>query len=138
MRELEDILGVAEESLAGEQCTEFPDLVEEQVGVPVLAVELVAFDIREHAVRERDHLVVGAAFLLGGQQFAVIRDQLAALGLQFLHRSFERLTRLDEADVAGNAREWHRQVVVPGAVVMVEAVADIDVEPGIARGGQLL
>ena len=89
MRELEHILGVAEESIAGEQCAEFPDLVEEQIGVPVLAVELVAFDIREHAVRERDHLVVGAAFLVRGQQLAVIRDELAALGLQFLHRSLE-------------------------------------------------
>ncbi len=53
VRELEDVLGVGEEAVLREQRAELADLVEEQVRVPVLAVELVPFDVREHAMRER-------------------------------------------------------------------------------------
>ncbi len=78
-----------EEAVLRQQGAELADLVEEQVRVPVLAVELVPLDVGEHAMRERDHLVVGAAFLVGAQQLAVVRDELAALGLQLFDRAFE-------------------------------------------------
>jgi hypothetical protein len=123
VRELEHVLGVREEPVLLQQRAEFADLVEEEIGVPVLAVELVALDIREHAVRQRDHLVVGAALFVGGQQLAVVGDELPALGLQLRHRPLQRITRLHAADVTGNARERHGEVVVPGAVVVIEAVA---------------
>ncbi len=63
--EVEHVLGAREEAVVGQQLAELPDLVEEQVGVPVLAIELVALDVGEDPVRQMDHLVVGGSLLVG-------------------------------------------------------------------------
>src|SRR5205085_6331319 len=80
----------------------------------------------------------GLPLLLGSEEVPIVLDQLPALRLELLDRPLEGLTRLDPGDVAGEAREGHGQVVVPGAVVMVEAVPDVDVEPGVTRGREFL
>ena len=61
---------------ADEQRPELANLVEEQIRVPVLAIELVAFDVGKHPMRERDHLVVGRAILIRVQQFPIALDEL--------------------------------------------------------------
>ena len=138
VREVEHVVFAREESVLGQQRPEFADLVEEQVGVPVLAVELVAFHVREHAMRQRDHLVERRALLVGVEQVAVVGNQLRALGDQLRHRAVEIGPGLQLADVAGQGRERHRQVVVPRAMVVIEAVSDVHVEPGVTRGLQFL
>src|SRR5687767_10333997 len=79
VRELEHVLGVGEEAMCGQQAAELADLVEEEIRVPVLAIELVPLDIGENAMRQRDHLVVRTSLLVAAQQFAVLLDQLATL-----------------------------------------------------------
>src|SRR5213082_1531631 len=100
----------------------------------MLAVELVPLDVREDPMGESDHLIVGLPLLLGAEEVPIVLDQLPALRLELLDRPLEGLTRLDPGDVAGEACEGHGQVIVPGAVVVVEAVPYVDVEPGVTRG----
>ena len=104
--EVEHVLFLAvgpEEAVLGQQRAELADLVEEQVGVPVLAVELVPLDIGEHAVGEADQLVVGRLVLFGVEQFAVVGDELLALLDQLRGRAFDIRARLDLLDIAGEA-----------------------------------
>src|SRR6185503_10402186 len=78
-----------EELVLRQQRAELPDLVEEQVGVPVLAVELVALYIGKYAVGEANQLIVSRAVFLGVEQLAVVGDQLLSLGDQLLGRPLD-------------------------------------------------
>ena len=137
VRQMEHVLGVAEKAVGCQQCTELADLVEEQIRVPVLAIKFVPLDVGKHPVRQRDHLIVGRAILVRGQQLAVVLDQLLALGQQLLDRTLQGFTGLHPLDVVRQARERHRQIIVPRAVIVIETIADIDVEPGVARDLEL-
>src|SRR5438046_8679423 len=95
----------------------------------MLAIELVPLDVREDAMGESDHLIVGLPLLLGAEELPIVLDQLPALRLEVLDRPLEGLTRLDPRDVAREACEGHGQVIVPGAVVMVAAVPNAHVKP---------
>src|SRR5207302_10848238 len=103
----------------------------------MLAIELVPLDVREDPMGESDHLIVGLPLLLGAEEVPIVLDQLPALRLELLDRPLEGLTRLDPGAVAGEACEGHGQAIVPGAVVVVEAVPYVDVEPGVTRGREL-
>src|SRR5438270_448378 len=96
----------------------------------MLAVELVPLDVREDPMGESDHLIVGLPLLLGAEEVPIVLDQLPALRLELLDRPLEGLTRLDPGDVAGEACEGHGQVIVPGAVVVVEAVPWFNINVG--------
>jgi hypothetical protein len=50
--------------MLSQDLTEFPDLVKEEVRVPMFAVELVPLDVRKHPVSQRDHLIVRGAILI--------------------------------------------------------------------------
>ena len=113
MGQVEDVLLLLPEAVFGKQCAEFADLVEEQVGVPMLAVELVPFDIRKHAVGQRDQLVVGRLVLLGVEQLAIIGDELFAFLHQLLGRPLDIRAGPDLLDIARQGGEGHGQVVVP-------------------------
>ncbi len=65
--EVEDVLRVGEEPVARQQRAELPDLVPEDRVVPVLDVEVVALDVREHEAREPEVLVERSDRLLGCQ-----------------------------------------------------------------------
>ena len=104
----------------------------------MLAVELVPLDIGEHAVGEADHLIVGRLVLFGVEQLSVVGDELVALAHQLFGWPLDVGAGLDLLDVAGKRGERHRQVVVPAAVIVIEAVARADVEPGVTAGLQLL
>src|SRR5690606_18994371 len=128
----------AEEAVLSQQRAELPDLVEEQVGVPVLAVELVPLDVWEHPVGEADHLIVGRLVLLGVEQLAVVGDELVALADELLGRPLDVRAGADLLDVAGERSKRHREIVVPTAVIVIEAVAARHVEPRVAAGLELL
>ena len=102
----------------------------------MLAVEFVSFDVGKHTMRQPNHLVIGGALIIAVQQLAIIVDELLALGHELLDGSLDELASFQIGDVAGQRGKGHREVVVPGTMVVVEAVADIDVEPGVARDGQ--
>src|SRR5207237_9297593 len=104
----------------------------------MLAVELVPLDVRENPMGESDHLIVGLPLLLRAEEVPIVLDKLPELRLELLDGRLEGLSRLDPGNVAREASEGHGQVIVPGAVVMVEAVPDVDVEPGITRGREFL
>src|SRR5215472_11782806 len=138
MIEMEDVVLSPEEAVFRKQRAELSDLVEEEIRVPVLAIELVALDIREHAMSELDHLIVSRPLLFRAEKVPVIGDQLLALPLEPLMVPMQRLAGLHAADISGDRRKGHRQIVVPRAVIVIEAVADVDVEPRIAGGFELL
>src|SRR5689334_6157083 len=104
----------------------------------MLAVELVAFDIRKHPMRERDHLVIRRALVIRAEQLAIVRDELAPLLLKLPDRALERLSRAYTAHVLRKTCERHGEIVVPGPMIVIEAIANIDVEPGVAGGLQLI
>ena len=62
--QLKNVLSVLKETMLCQERAKLSNLVEEQVGIPMFAIEFVALDIRKHAVRQRDHLVIGSAFLI--------------------------------------------------------------------------
>src|SRR5437588_11603980 len=82
VRELEHIVFAREKPVRRQQGAELADLVEEEVGVPVLAVELMPLDVRKYAMRETDHLIVGLPLLLGAEQLTIVLDQLPTLRLE--------------------------------------------------------
>ena len=45
----------------------------------MFTIELVSFDVGEHAMRQSDHRIVGRALLIVCQKRAIISDQPAAL-----------------------------------------------------------
>ncbi len=138
VRELEDILGAGKETVRRQKRPELANLVEEEIRVPMLAVELVTFDIGKHAVRQRDHLVVGRAILIRTQQFPIALDEFLPLGLQPFDRPLQGISGLHPLDIFGQAGKRHRQIVVPGAVIVIKPVAYIDVEPRMSRDLELL
>src|SRR5262245_29154527 len=89
-------------------------------------------------MRERDHLVVGRALVVAAEQLAIVLDELVTLGLEFLDRPLERLARLHTPDVFRQTRERQREIVVPRTVIMIETVADVDVEPRVTRALELV
>src|SRR5215468_7495362 len=98
---MENVLGVREEAMLRQQRTEFSNLVEEEIGVPVLAVELVPLDVGKNTVSQLDHLVVGGALFFGFQQLAIIGDGLLPLGHEPLGLPLKPLALLRIFDVAG-------------------------------------
>src|SRR6185436_18137415 len=99
MRQVKDVLVAREEAVLGEERTKLPNLVEEEIGVPMLAIEFVPFDIREDPVRQRNHLVVGRALFFSIQQLSIVLNELATFSLQLLDGPIEGFARLDPFDV---------------------------------------
>ncbi len=89
-------------------------------------------------MRQCDHLIVGRALLLVREQLSVIGDQPAALIAQPPDLALQRLACAHAAHVPRKSGEGHAEVVIPTAVIVIEPIADIDVEPGFARNIQFL
>src|ERR1700733_980465 len=64
MRKLKYILGGREKTLGREQRAELADLVEEEIRIPVFAIEFVPFNVWEYPMRQRNHLVVRGPILV--------------------------------------------------------------------------
>ena len=111
--QVEDVFLGLEIAVIAQQAAKFAHLVEEQVGVPVLAIELVAFDIGEDAAGQLDHLVVSGAFLVAGQKVAIAFDQVLPFGHQAFGRALDILAGADLGGIAGDRGEGQRQVIVP-------------------------
>jgi hypothetical protein len=129
-REVEDVFTVLEEAVLRQQRAELAHLVEEARLEPVVAVELVLLHVREHRPGEPEQLLERRPCLLV-QQGAVLLREPVALARELLCRSLDVPARLQRLDVACERRVRDARIVVPAAVVVVEAVAGAHVEPGI-------
>ena len=118
-----------QEAVAREQRAELAHLVPEDRVVPVLDVEVVALDVREHRPREAEVLVERAPASSSGaasRYSAVMRSRSARHRVE---RPVDVLAGLQALDVVRGCRERDGGIVDPGAVVVVEAVAVRVVEP---------
>ena len=84
--QVEHVVGLGEHALRGEQRAERLHLLEEPGGEPVLAVELVVLDEREHQAAQAEHLVEGGLLVVGAEQVAVAAGDPLALGDELLGR----------------------------------------------------
>ena len=74
----------AEQAVLGERGAEFSDLAPHDRHRPVLDVEVVVLDVREHDAGEAELAVEGFAVLVGGEQVAVLLDDPVAFGAGLL------------------------------------------------------
>ncbi len=84
--EVEDVLDVVQIVALDEQRPELADLVVPGGQEPVVAVELVLLDVREHRPREPQQLVERAALLVGELLGVALREPVA-LARQLLGRA---------------------------------------------------
>ena len=100
--QLEHVLLVLEEAVVGEQRAELAQLVPPARQEPVVAVELVLLDVREHRPREPEQLVERRP-RPRREQRAVLLGEPVALAGDLLARPLDLLARLQRADVADHA-----------------------------------
>ena len=125
-----------------EHLAELADLAPEHRQRPVLDVEVVVLDVREHEPREPELLVErrpqSRRRRSSARYSAVMRSRSAAIAAVGRSMSSPACTR---RDVVAQEAERDLEMVEPDPVVAVEAVAGGEVEPRILRrlpGGQPL
>ena len=129
--EVEDVVGALEEAVLGHHGADLAHLVEEQRRAPVLDEELVPLGVREDVAAEAEHLLerLRSSGVASSCEYSL--GDAVALGEQPVLRAVEARARADLRDVAGDRGEREPQVVDPGAVVVVEAVAGRHEEPRV-------
>ena len=116
-----------------EQGAELAHLVPEDRQVPVVDVEIVVLDVREHDPGEMQARVEGGALRLG-QQLAVLGGDSLALRQDRRLRTCDVLAGGEPPDVRPDRHDRERRVVDPRAVVVVEDADPAgEVEPRILR-----
>ena len=126
---VEDVLGVVEEPVAGEQRAELPHLVPEQRVVPVLDVEVVALHVGEHRSRETQVLIERREHLRVSQQRAALAGDAVSFGADLSDRTGDVLAILQPLDVVAEVSQRNVRIVDPRPVMVIEAVAVGVVEP---------
>src|SRR5579875_2359495 len=119
---MEQNLGTPQKNLLCPPPPRIPDLVKEQVRVPMLAIKFMPFDVGEHAMSESDHLVVSSALFFRFEKLAIVGDQPLALLHQPVGLALEALALFRIRDVTGQSSKRHRQIVVPGTMIVIETV----------------